>query len=363
MLYYFEIQYFEEIHLCEIIAPVILDLPQDNIHDVRLNPFVIDIVNHPFMKAGIEQIRNHKEKLVDSIYEFNNNAVSNTVQVITCRYQEIPGLSNFRTFSFKIYVDVAIGYFFPYSQIEFTCRNYFDEYERLYQTGCYVKPPHIPNSHVGFENDYYYLNQLPGSVELLRIVDTANQQRIIADSIAANGVVSQISIPNAYGKQIRPLLLNDWILLLIGFAPVRGDIYGLRDVDYFEGVLSRGGNAATSIFVKKESVGYGLMIEDETQVAGCSIITFFYLHELQNMVWNVFHANITLNNQQLTNICQRYNQIGQVSFIIATITVEVEKYLHDNPERNSQAEIVDYLAMHYSISTNEAQSMIGIMHL
>jgi len=72
MLYYFEIQYFEEIHLCEIIAPVILDLPQDNIHDVRLNPFVIDIVNHPFMRAGIERVQNHNEKLVDNILGFND---------------------------------------------------------------------------------------------------------------------------------------------------------------------------------------------------------------------------------------------------------------------------------------------------
>ena len=58
-----------------------MDLPQATIQEVRLNPFVIDLVNLPFIKAGIEGFLNHEVSLVDNIHLYSLPTIPSPVQL------------------------------------------------------------------------------------------------------------------------------------------------------------------------------------------------------------------------------------------------------------------------------------------
>lgn len=363
MLYYFEIEYFEWAQQHDVCATIIMDLPQGNLSDVKLNSFVIDIVNHPFMKSGIQKVSYHNPILVDNINVYPHHQMPNTAIDITCRYQEKPGLGNFRSFSFTIYALLPSGnLFFPQSQLDFTCRNYYDAYEKLFQKGFLVPSPPLPNSQIGFETGSYYLNHLMTTTEVLRVLGTNAQNWVEVDSVASNGCVSRITIPNNYSRQLQPFLLCDWVLLNIGFVHNKGNIYGLKDVDYFAGVLSQGGQAQQQVFVKKERVGYSLIIQDATQKLQCRLIRVFYLHELQYYLHQEFNGAISLSNKQLAYICDYYNQVGQWSKIIAQMPAEVDAFGNNNPNASRQ-DLYNYVATHFGITFAQAQSLMVMMHL
>ena len=363
MLYYFEIKYFEWAHQQEVCATIIMDLPQGNLSDVKQNPFVIDIVNHPFMKNGIQKLPYHNPILVDNINVYPQHQIPNTAIDVTCRYQKKPGLGNFRSFSFTIYALLPSGnLFFPQSQLDFTCRNYYDAYERLFQKGFLVPSPPLPNSQIGFETGSYYINHLTASSEVIRALGTNAQNRVDVDSVASNGCVSRITIPNNYSRQLQPFLLCDWVLLNIGFVHDKGNIYGLKDVDYFAGVLSQGGQAQQQVFVKKERVGYSLIIQDATLESQCRLIRVFYLHELQYYLHQEFNAEITLSNHQLAGISDYYNQLERRSMIIVQMPAEVDAFKNSTPN-SSRQDLYNHVATHFGITFAQAQSLMVMMYL
>lgn len=362
MLYYFEIEYFEWTHKQDVCVTIIIDLPQGNLSDVKNNIFLIDIVNHPFMKVGIQKVAHHKPILVDNVNVYSLPQVPNFATDITCRYQESPGLSNLKSFSFTIHALIPSGYFFPQTQLEFTCRNCYDSYECLFQKGFLVASPYIPNSQIGLEIGCYYLNNLTASTELLTVLGASAHNRVVVDSIASNGVVSRITIPNNYSRQIQPFLLCDWVMMSIGFIHYKGNIYGLIDVDYFAGVLSKGGQAQQNVFFKKERVGYSLIIKDATRKQQCRLIRVFYLHELQHYLHQEYNVAITLSNHQLSGICNYYNQVEQWSQIIAQMPTEVYAFNNSNPSAGRQA-LYSHVATRYGITIEQAQNQLAIMHL
>ena len=363
MLYYFEIEYFEWAQQHDVCTTIIMDLPQGSLNDVKLNPFVIDIVNHPFMRNGIQKVPYHNPILVDNINVYPPHQIPNTAIDITCRYQEEPGLSNLRSFCYTIYALLPSGnLYFPQSQLDFTCRNYYDAYERLFKKGFLVPSPPLPNSQIGFKTGSYYINHLTASSEVIRVLRTNAQSRVEVDSVASNGCVSRITISNNYSRQIQPFLLCDWVLLNIGFIHNKGNIYGLIGVDYFAGVLSQGGQAQQQVFVKKERVGYSLIIQDATQSQQCRLTRVFYLHELQYYLHQELNVAITLSNKQLADICDYYNQVERWSKIIAQMPAEVDAFRINNPNASRQ-DLYNHVATHFGITFAQAQSLMVIMHL
>lgn len=363
MLYSFEIEYFDCAHQQDVCATIVMDLPQRNLSDVKLNPFVIDIVNHPFMKNGIQKVPYHKPILVDNVNVYSLLQLPSSAINITCRYQDNPDLGNLRSFSFTIYALLPSGnLLFPHSQLDFTCRNYYDAYERLFQQGFLVASPNIPNSQIGFEKGSYYLIHLIASTEMLKVLETDTQNRIEVESVASNGCVSRITKPNNDGRQIQPFLLCDWVLLNIGFVHNKGNLYGLIDADYFVGVLSLCGQAQQQVFVKKEKVGYSLILQDATQKQQCRLIRIFYLHELQHYLHQELNATISLSNHKLADICDYYNQVGQWSKIIAQMPTEVDAFSNNNPNASRQ-DLYNHVATHFGITFAQAQSLMVMMHL
>ena len=197
-------------------ATIIMNLPQSNLDDVKRNPFVIDIVNHPNISAGIKAVRNHCNNLVDNIREYKT-AMPNSVNEITCRYQEQAGCWNYKTFSFKIYVDALSGCW-PYNLLEFTCKTDYDVYEKLYQSRKYVIDTFLPNTFASIDNGYYYQIGLTATIDVVRIANTNNSQNIQAEIVDAKGVVSKVTINDLTRSLLYPIRLNDELLSLIGFT-------------------------------------------------------------------------------------------------------------------------------------------------
>ena len=359
MLYSFDIQYFEELHHCNLVVPIIMDLPQTQLTDVKLNPFVIDIVNHPFIKAGIEAIPNHKTDLTENIVVYLG-IVQNTATDITCRYQEEPGLGNVKSFSFKIFADIPNGYFFPYSQLDFTCRGDFDSYDRLYTRGQLVKAPQIPNTSTPIRDGYYYLLYLQASVELLRVIDAHDPNNILMESISGNGSISQITMTLTNRNQMRPLRLTDQLLMMIGFKSYYGNLFNLYGIDYFEGSVMGRNGSQVNVYVQKDTVGYILLVADYKVNAVVHTIKVFRLHELQEALWSVHKAKISLSNQLQANICYYWINVEMGGEIINELPRVLWNYLSQNKgNQPTRDQIVSHVAGYFGIKNIDASHYVA----
>lgn len=363
MLYSFDIQYFEEPHQCDLIVTIIMDLPQAQLSDVKLNPFVIDIVNHAFMKAGIEKIHGRKMSLVDSIHE-HHTGVPNTVKDITCRYQEQPGLSNENSFIFKIAADVPQGYYFPCSQMVFTCSEDFEAYEKLYQSGRLIAAPLIPNSQTPIANGLYYLLYIQQTVEVMRVVDAINPNNVQMESIAADQTISPLTLSLSNRGQMRPIRLSDKLLTMIGFVFQTGNVYGLVGIDYFEGVLSGQGIPQMQVYLQRDRSGYSVIVPSVNAHFGCKLIKCFYLHDLQDILQRELNVSIIMSVSQLAAIAFFFTNVEFCCHIIETLPIEIESYISSHrPLVVSREQIVKHVAAHYGISEKEASHFMIFQYL
>ena len=363
MLYSFEIEYFETIHLCDVRATYIMDLPQAQLNDVKLNPFVIDILNHPFIAAGIRRIANHRPVIVDNIDTYPFATVPNSATDVNCRYQQQPGLSNIRTFSFTIAADVPQGFNLSNTQLEFTCPRDYAFYEQLFMSGLLVQAPHIPNTTVAVANGNYYLWYVEGRVELLRVTNAQNPNSVELDSVAENGLLSRVRLTPVTKNSMRPIRLSDQLLMMIGFIGQRGNLFGLVDVDYFEGVLGGQGGFAMTVFLIKDSIGYSLAVQDVHSQYGCRLCKCFYMDELQASMWQHYHARITLENFQLAAISAFFNNMDFYCGVIRRLPQVVSAYISQNGVAVNRQQTITYVANHFGITTEEASRLMDSMHL
>jgi hypothetical protein len=340
-----------------------MELPQAQLNDVKQNPFVIDIVNNVFISAGIRNIPGHHQNLVDNIQAYPMPVVPDTAIEITCRYQKIAGLSNVNSFSFSIYADVPIGYYLPETLINFVCGDDFYGYERLFMSGRLVAAPQIPNSNVTIANDYYYLWYVQNRVEVLRTRDASNPNRVLMDSVAGNGNISPVVLTAITRNQMRPIRLFDKLLFMIGFTAQSGNLFGLVDLDYFEGLLTGHHGYQMTIYLIKERTGYSLAVQDADAQYGCRLYRFFYMEELQELLWLHHHARISLNDQQLANISMFFNETELSSYIIRTLPQVVETFVSQSAQEPARQDIVDHVAQQYGISPMVANHYLMMGHI
>lgn len=363
MLYSFDIKYFEEPHQCELDVTIIMDLPQAQLSEVKVNPFVIDIVNHAFMKAGIKRIHGRGMNLVDAIHE-HHTGVPNTAQDIICRYQKLPGLSNNNSFTFKIAADVPQGYYFPCSHMVFTCSEDFESYEMLYQSGRLVGAPLIPNTQTPIANGQYYLLYIQQTVEMIRVVDASNPNNVRMESIAANQSLSSLTLSLANRGQMRPIRLSDKLLSMMGFIFQKGNIYGLVGVDYFESVLSGQGVPLMQVYLQRDRIGYSLIIPKVNAQFGCKLIKCFYLHELQDILLRQLNVSIVLSIPQLAAISYFFTNVEFCCYIIENLPAEIENYkTSQHPLAVSREQVVKHVAAHYGISEKQASHFMIFQYL
>lgn len=368
MLYSFDIQYFDQLHQHNARATVIMDLPQASLNDVRFNPFVLDIVNDPFMRDGILRVQNHQERLVDNVDNYGADVIPNTVFNVDCCYMEAPGPNRFKSFSFKIWVDVPIGYTFPTTALSFTCRGDYDAYEQLYFSDRFVVSPQIPNTQVPMANGYYYQLLLQGRIkEMLCTVDASNPQKVQMEAISRTGSVSIITLPSINRRQVCPIRLTDQLLMMVGFRFNTGNLYSLIGIEYFECLLTDHTGIQTTVYLRKDAVGYSLIVPVAGAPQNCKQMKCFHMHELQDLFWNEFNARITLPNQQLVNICVYLNNLGQCCKIIETLPTVVDSFVSNyhtqhqiQPNRNS---IAAYVANYYHITNLEALHFMNVLPL
>ena len=315
MLYSFEIQYFEQINQFELVVPIIMDLPQATIQEVRLNPFVIDLVNLPFIKAGIEGFPNHEVSLVDNIHLYSLPTIPSAATSITCRYQEAPGRSDYKTFEFKVFAVIPMNCYFPQSEFIFTCRHLFDAYEQLFQSRRFVTAPDIPNPHYGV-------------------------------------------------SQTTPIRLTDQLMTLVGFSYLNdASIKALSSVNCFIGEATDIFNTKIQVFIKRKSFGYSLIVPDPAANSGCRLERFFYLQELQYILSKELKATINITHAQMASVNQHITDTEHLAKIISEIPVVIDAYnAQNNSQKPSRQQTITYVGKHFNISFNDAQRIMVMMH-
>lgn len=362
MLYSFDIEYFELPHQTNLRVTVIMDLPQALLSDVKLNPFVIDIVNHAFMKAGIKRVYGDGVNIVDCIFEHHTGIPDTAIDII-CRYQKDPRRSNENSFSFKIAADIPVGYNFPYTNMVFTCSEDFEAYETLYQRGWLIKAPNIPNSITPIANGQYYLLYNLQNVEIMRVVDASCPNNVRMEAVAEDRTITSLTLSLANQGQIRPVRLSDKLLSMVGFAFRTGNLCGLVGIDYFEGVLSTQGNPQMHVHLQKDIVGYSLIIPDVNVQFGCRLIKCFYLHELQDILLREMNARISMSVQQLAAISFFFSKVELCCLIIETLPSVIETYRKSQQLSVTREQIVKLVATHYRISEVQASHFMIFQYL
>lgn len=357
MLYSFDILYFEESSQNELPVSFILDLPQESIQRVRANPFVLNLVNHSFIRDGITRFPNHKDRLVDNVQPYTSD-IPDSIVVISCRYQEQRISSDYKSFEFTVRAVIPQQRFFPQDPLVFICGELYDAYENLYESGCFVKAPIIPISRIDMAVGYYYRCNLIGSVELLK-VSSLDDTGIMVDSVSEKGGLSPMNLNSLALRQVRPLRINDQLLRMLGFTYVNSrSIYGLKGVSLFVGVANRIQN---ELFIKKNRVGYDIIVEDSSSSVGCRLIRCFYLHEMQYYLLQEYNTSINLSHNKMTRICQQINQIERLSIIISRIPEVLDALYSQNHEPTRQ-QVIEHVALHLDLTFDEAQRLLVLLH-
>lgn len=362
MLYSFDIKYNVGLFNGMYDATIIMKLPQSNLDDVKRNPFVIDIVNHPNISAGIKVVQNHCNNLVDNIREYKT-AMPNSINEITCRYQEQAGCWNYKTFSFKIYVDAPSGCW-PLNQLDFICKPDYDIYEKMYHGGQYVIAPFLPNTFADIAVGYYYEIGSIATVDMVRIVNVVNSQSIQAETVDANGTVNTIVIDILTRSRLSYIRLNDEMLSMIGFRYTKGNIYNLTNADYFEGVLTNQRNAQFQVYIHRGRVGYSLIVADPNNNDGYRLLPFFFLHELQYLLMTEYNANITLSYQKMSDISRYLNEVILGERIMSNLPLFINSLIgQNNGQTLSMQQIVNKVVNHFGINELIAKHYLTTMHL
>lgn len=360
MLYSFDIQYFEEISQKELPVTFIMDLPQESIQKVRLNPFVINLVNHSFIRDGIKRVPNHKDRLVDNVQSYTGD-ISDSFVDISCKYQEQYTSSDYKSFEFTVRAVIPPKSFFPQDPLVFICGELYDAYENLYESGRFVKAPIISISRIGMAVGYYYRCNLIDSIELLK-VSSLDDISTMVDSVSEKGGLSPMNLNGLALRQVRPLRVNDQLLRMIGFTYVNSrSIYGLKGVTLFGGVVNRTKNESYQLFIKKNRVGYDIIVEDSSSDGGCRLIRFFYLHEMQHYLLQEYNTLINLSHKKETRICQHINQTERLSIIITKIPEVLDAFYFQNHEPTRQ-QVIEHVASQVNVTFDEAQRLLVLLH-
>lgn len=334
MLYSFDILYYDEPSQRRVPGTIIIDLPQQNVADVRRNPFVIDLVNYAFMKDGILNVPGHKNKLVDNI-DFYGYDLRDTVSDIKCIYRDC--VTGHKFFYYYIYAKITFNTFFPISELTFASTVDYEAYEELYYRGYLISGPQIPLSKVMPQIGYYYLHNNISTVNLLRLVNVSG---------LAN---------------VRPIRLCDELFSLMGFAYLTGKLYGIPQCEYYERKVVLPDNSTKVIQFKKERIGFRLVIADENEQYGCKLIPIFYLHELQYEVDYNQHFKMTLTPIQEREISQFENKVFFEAKVIEELPNILEKYKAQN-SGYSLSDKINHVASHYCISGPMANHYLHSIH-
>lgn len=334
MLYSFDILYYDEPSQRRVPGTIIIDLPQQNIADVRRNPFVIDLVNCAFMKDGILNVPGHKNTLVDNI-DFYGPVLRDTVSDIKCLYRDCA--TGHKSFYYYIYAKITNNTFFPVSELTFTSTVDYEAYEELYYKGYLIPSPQIPLSKVTPQIGYYYLSCNNSTVSLLRLVNVS-------------------SLAN-----VRPVRLCDELFSLMGFAYLTGKLYGIPQCEYYERKVVQPNNSTNVIQFKKERIGFRLVIADENEQYGCKLIPVFSLHELQYEVDCNQHFKMTLTPFQEQEICKFEN----CTFFGAKVIEELPSMMEQFKIHNrgfSLSDKIKHVANHYGIAEPVAIHYLHSIH-
>lgn len=358
MLYSFDILYLNEPTGQRELATIILDLPQQNIADVRRNPFVIDIVNQAYMMDGIKHVPNHQAKLIDNIQPYGPAITTPTLD-IKCVYRDSE--LGHKMFCFYIYAIITDNTFFPVSKFTFNCTDDYEAYEELYFKGQLIASPQIPYTNSAPQIGHYYLLYNLAKVDLLKVVSKAIPSTLQMQVITVGGQASVISFNNVGAGQVRPVRLCDGLFYQMGFTYNEGNLYGIPQCKFYElnKTLPNGSNYL--IQVKKNRNGYDFVIPDANAQYGCKLMPIFRLHELQNMVVHYWNDVFVLTPAQEQAIAMFWNNLHFGAKVIEELPALLEVYKQNNPN-STLSDKIAYVASYYKIANPLASHYLIALH-
>ena len=357
MLYSFDIQYYDEPSQRRMPGTIIIDLPQQYVADVRRNPFVIDLVNCAFMKDGILNLLGHKDRLVDNI-DYYGPVLRDTVSDIKCLYRD--SATGHKSFYYYIYIKKTANTFFPVSELTFNSTVDYEAYEELYFRGYFISAPQIPLSIVTPQSGYYYLFYNISTVNLLKFVNVSGLTNHMMQVITANGLGNVINTTIG-SVQVRHVRLCDELLILMGFTYLTGKLYDIPQCEYYEKRVVLSDNTKRVIQLKKERIGFNLVIADKNEQYGCKLIFVFSLHELQYEIDFNLHFKMIITQMQEVEISQFENKMFFDAKVIEELPIMLEKYKSQNSE-STLSDKIKYVASYYRIAEPMASHYLLSIH-
>lgn len=347
MLYSIPFQYtvLNEPATRQVTAQLIVDLPQTTLAEAQRNLLVRDLVRYAYIRNSYLQDGAYIKK-PESILQVYNGSISSSAQQVRVVYRYAPNCLNWYEFIFYIYLDNGgVTDFFPFRQIEFTCRDEYNIYyeaflDDLLVCGVPMLPPQYEEGNL--------VKVCYGAVyELAKINKDSNGQLVAVP--VRNIVNNAIPVNNLTNSCIHGFNLTMDIMRLLG-ANWQNAGYDLGG-GWYELVLADSQqNNSVVLHIIKRDYRFFLVIDDNSQSCFYRLEEFIEFDGLQRLVKKVYGVNYIPSQDALYALEVYINKLHSEVLLLMDLPDFISTF-----QAGTDVElIIDGIMRKYQLSYNEA---------
>lgn len=314
-----------------VTAELVIDLPQRTEDEARRNPFVHDLLEHPFVHAHLDREAGDNRPDTDYLNRYDGNPYAYRCQEVRIVYQNwniAPLHAGHREFVFHIYACVSEAVTFPEPELFFTVTDQYDYYIDLFCRDLLVID-HVPVHQPPFHLHNYVCVRTGVAVVELGTVKCVNDEHGLQRLVLSDVNQTEMAMTNANRAMIHPIRLTDELLETMGFVMTNSAVYHYPVQDHFDMPILMNGIHYLLCLIRNGRYSYQLIVEDRRAAYGTMVYQVDYLHELQVQIMACYqydflpHPELVKNylQQKMNNhffaanhkslIFEYYNNLGQ----------------------------------------------------
>lgn len=290
-----------------VTAELVIDLPQRTEDEARRNPFVHDLLGHPFVHAHLDRETGDNRLDTDYLNRYNGDPYAYRCQEVRIVYQNWniePLHAGHSEFVFHIYACVSEAVAFPEPELCFTVTELYDYYIDLFGRDQLVidhVPVHQPPFHL---HNYVCVRTGVATVEL-GTINCVNDEHGLQRLVLSDVNQTEIEMTNTNRAMIHPIRLTDELLETMGFMMTNSAIYRYPIQDHFDKPIIVNGIHYLLCLIRNGRYSYQLIVEDGRAAYGTMAYLVDYLHELQVQIMACYQYDFLPHPELVKNYLQR----------------------------------------------------------
>ena len=290
-----------------VTAELVIDLPQRTEDEARRNPFVHDLLGHPFVHAHLDREAGDNSPDTDYLNRYNGDPHAYRCQEVRIVYQNWniePLHAGHREFVFHIYACVSEAVAFPEPELCFTVTERYGNYIDLFGRDQLVID-HVPVYQPPFHLHNYVCVRTGVATVELGTINCVNDEHGLQRLVLSDVNQTEIEMTNANKAMIHPIRLTDELLETMGFVMTNSAIYRYPMQDHFDKPIIVNGIHYLLCLIRDGRYSYQLIVEDGRAAYGTMAYQVDYLNELQVQIMACYQYDFLPHPELLKNYLQR----------------------------------------------------------